>query len=156
DRGIDSGINLLVARSNLEAAARAAAQLRSSGLGNDRLVYLPMRGSDTPTPAEVAQVAGGGPFRTMSCLAGCERSPRFCSGGWDAAVAWCSSTAARQPLEEPTYAGLAEALAGLGLAYCGATARPVPEVGRHALRLAGEPPGTPPRLLRLFRVVPAA
>src|SRR5579863_927533 len=50
DRGIRSGINLLVARSNLEAATRAAGTVRDAGIDNDRIVYLPMRGRDTPTP----------------------------------------------------------------------------------------------------------
>jgi molybdenum cofactor biosynthesis enzyme MoaA len=56
-RGIRSGVNLLVARSNLPAATQAAQQLRSVGIGNERIVYLPMRGQDTPSPAEVAAVA---------------------------------------------------------------------------------------------------
>src|SRR5262249_19788271 len=56
DRGVRSGVNFLVARSNLEAARRAAAAVREAGIGNDRIVYLPMRGRDTPTPEEVAAV----------------------------------------------------------------------------------------------------
>jgi Radical SAM superfamily/4Fe-4S single cluster domain len=120
-RGIRSGINFLVARSNLEAARRAAEAVRRAGVGNDRIVYLPMRGRDTPTPAEVARVAGGQPFQSMSCLTACGPSPRFCSVGWDRTVAWCSYTSTRARLRAPTYDALQAALAGLGLEFCGGT-----------------------------------
>jgi MoaA/NifB/PqqE/SkfB family radical SAM enzyme len=118
-RGIRSGINLLVARSSLEAAASCAARLREAGVANERIVYLPMRGQDTPTPRQVARVAGDLPFQSMSCLTQCKSSPRFCSIGWDQTVAWCSYTRARRPLRELTYGGLTEALEGLGLIFCG-------------------------------------
>jgi hypothetical protein len=120
-RGIRSGINLLVARSNLDAARRAAEAIHRAGIGGDRIVYLPMRGRDTPSPAEVAGVAGGRPFQSMTCLAGCARSPRFASVGWDKTVAWCSYTPTRRPMLETSYRGLAAALAGLGLQFCGGT-----------------------------------
>jgi sulfatase maturation enzyme AslB (radical SAM superfamily) len=120
-RGVRSGINLLVARSNLEAARSAAEEVRRAGIGNDRIVYLPMRGQDTPSPREVAGVAGDQPFQSMSCLGGCAKSPRFCSVGWDRRVAWCSYTATRAPLKELTYEGLMSALDGLGLEFCGGT-----------------------------------
>lgn len=122
ERGIRAGANLLVARSHLADAAGAARALEQAGIGPDRIVYLPMRGQDTPTPAEVAEVAGGRPFQSMSCLAGCAASPRFASIGWDGRVAWCSYTAARRPLEELSHAGLRRALTGLGLTFCGGTA----------------------------------
>jgi molybdenum cofactor biosynthesis enzyme MoaA len=121
ERGVRSGVNFLVARSNLGAAAQAAEVVRAAGIGNDRIVYLPMRGRDTPTPAEVARVAGGGPFQSMTCLPGCGKSPRFCSVSWDRQVAWCSYTASRAPLPELTYRGLAATLPGLGLTFCGGT-----------------------------------
>jgi hypothetical protein len=120
-RGVRSGINLLVARSNLAAARQAAGAVRAAGIGNDRIVYLPMRGQDTPTPREVAAVAGDQPFQSMSCLSACGRSPRFCSIGWDKTVAWCSYTRTRAPLPELTFAGLQGALTGLGLDFCGGT-----------------------------------
>jgi MoaA/NifB/PqqE/SkfB family radical SAM enzyme len=121
ERGIRAGVNLLVARSNLAAAARVAETLRNAGIGNDRIVYLPMRGRDTPAPAEVAKVAGRLPFQSMTCLAACAKSLRFCSIGWDRTVAWCSYTSTRATLGEPTFAGLAAALDGLGLTFCGGT-----------------------------------
>jgi MoaA/NifB/PqqE/SkfB family radical SAM enzyme len=122
DRGIKSGVNFLVARSNLPAATKAAERVRAAGIDNKRIVYLPMRGQDTPTPAEVAAVAGKQPFQSMSCLSACGKSPRFCSIAWDKTVAWCSYTVTRAPLRELTYQGLEAALDGLGLTFCGGTA----------------------------------
>jgi sulfatase maturation enzyme AslB (radical SAM superfamily) len=119
ERGVRSGINLLVARSNLPAARQAAETVRQSGIGNERIVYLPMRGQDTPTPAEVAAVAGGQPFQSMTCLTACGRSPQFCSIGWDKTVALCSYTRTRRPLQALTYEALNAALTGLGLEFCG-------------------------------------
>ena len=121
DRGIRSGVNLLVARSRVAAAGEAAQALWAAGIGNDRIVYLPMRGQDTPTPAELAQVAGGAKFQSMTCLAACGRSPRFCSIGWDRQAAWCSYTVSRQPIEKLTHAGLIAAMTELPLTFCGGT-----------------------------------
>jgi hypothetical protein len=118
-RGLRSGVNLLVPRSQLAAMARVAESVRAAGIGNDRIVYLPMRLQDTPSPEEVGRVAGGGPFQSMSCLAACAARPRFCAVGWDRTVAWCSYTRARRRLERPTYEALQAALSGLGLEFCG-------------------------------------
>jgi hypothetical protein len=117
--GIRSGINLLVSRSKLSACATAAARLRDNGIGNDRIVYLPMRLGDTPSPHEVATVAGENPFQSMSCLNGCGRSPRFCSIGWNKTVAWCSYTTSRHQLAALNYSGLVQSLANLDLEFCG-------------------------------------
>ena len=120
-RGLKSGVNFLVTRSNLPAAREAAARVRDAGIGNDRIVYLPMRGRDTPTPNELAEVAGKTPFQSMTCLTNCGPSPRFASIGWDKSVAWCSYTTTRRQLPELTHAGLLSAMDGLGLQYCGGT-----------------------------------
>jgi sulfatase maturation enzyme AslB (radical SAM superfamily) len=120
-RGVKSGVNFLVTRSNLPAAREAAEQVRGAGIGNDRIVYLPMRRRDTPTPAELAEVAGNAPFQSMTCLTKCGPSPRFASVGWDKTVAWCSYTVSRRPLPSLTHAGLTAALTGLGLEFCGGT-----------------------------------
>lgn len=120
-RGVRSGVNLLVARPGLEAARAASLALAEAGIGPERVVYLPMRGKDTPTPREVAVVAGSRRFQSMSCLAACGRSPRFCSISWDRRAAWCSYTTSRRPLGELTHAALIDALDGLGLIPCGGT-----------------------------------
>src|SRR5262249_60834265 len=104
--GARGGVTFLVARGELAAARRAAAWVRDSGIANERIVYLPMRGRDTPTPAEMATVAGGAAFQSMSCLMACGRSERFCSVGWDKRVAGCSYTVAPGPLPELSYRGL--------------------------------------------------
>ncbi len=116
-RGIPSGVNLLVARSRLGAASAAARALRAAGLGNERIVYLPMRGADTPRPAELHAVAGG-PFQSMTCLRACGASPRFASIAADRSAAWCSYTRTRRRVSAPTHAALVAALDGLGLARC--------------------------------------
>ncbi len=72
--GLRTGVNLLVPKSKLEPARSAARQLKAAGIGNDSMVYLPMRGQDTPTPAEVAWVSDGEPFQSMTCLTGCARA----------------------------------------------------------------------------------
>src|SRR5262249_43949334 len=94
-RGIRSGVNLLVARSNLAATREAVLRLDAAGIGPDRRVLLPMRGQDTPSPNDVAWVGGGKAFQSMTCLMACGRSPRFCAVAWDKTVAWCSYTRER-------------------------------------------------------------
>ena len=121
ENGIRSGINLLVAQSNLEPSIAAAEKIRESGIGNERIVYLPMRSSDTPTPKQMAQVAGLEPFQSMTCLSECGKSDRFCSIGWNKMAAWCSYTVSRRPLESLDFAGLINALDGLGVEFCGGT-----------------------------------
>jgi MoaA/NifB/PqqE/SkfB family radical SAM enzyme len=118
ERGVPSGVNLLVAASERTEARAAADALRDAGIGPDRVVVLPMRGRDTPTPAELAQV-GGTRFQSMTCLTGCGRSPRFASVDYARRAAWCSYTTTRRPLETLDAHGLARALEGLGLAPCG-------------------------------------
>ncbi|MFO7566536.1 MAG: radical SAM protein [Enhygromyxa sp.] len=120
--GVRSGVNLLVRRSKLEAAAASFARLAAAGIGLDRVVFLPMRGMDSPSAAQVAEVAGtapGQPFMSMSCLAACAISPRFCAVSWDWSVGWCSYTQERRRLSAPSYAALQAALGDLGLRYCG-------------------------------------
>lgn len=121
EAGIKSGVNFLVRKSMLNEAMVAAQAVRERGISNDRIVYLPMRGVDTPTPRQVASVAGNLPFQSMSCLSKCAASPRFCSIGWDKKVGWCSYTSERADLADLTFAGLQTALNGLGLVFCGGT-----------------------------------
>jgi sulfatase maturation enzyme AslB (radical SAM superfamily) len=73
-RGIPSGVNLLVRKSGLEAAATAARRLAAAAIGPERVIFLPMRGHDTPSPQELAAVAGSPRFQSMTCLPGCAAS----------------------------------------------------------------------------------
>jgi hypothetical protein len=61
--GIPSGINLLVRASHLEEAKACARQVQLAGIGNHRIVYIPIRGHDTPSVRELARVAGGRSFK---------------------------------------------------------------------------------------------
>lgn len=124
EAGVRSGVNLLIRRSKLDDALTSVARLAEAGIGRDRVVFLPMRGMDSPSAAEVARVAGaapGEPFMSMSCLAACSISSRFCAISWDWNVGWCSYTLERRPLTAPTHAALLDALADLGLRFCGGT-----------------------------------
>lgn len=118
ERGVRSGVNLLVRASDLPAVGFAVAQLQADGIGNDRIVYLPMRGQDTPTPQQLASVAGAR-FQSMTCLSACGKSPRFVSIDSEQRAAWCSYTASRRRIYSPTWNGLQQALHGLELAPCG-------------------------------------
>lgn len=121
--GIPCGINLLVARSRLEDATRAARAIADAGIGHDRLVFLPMRHADTPTPEEMGRVAGRSPFQSTTCLMACGPSPRFAAIGWDRSVGWCSYTRTRRRLATLEHRALAAALSGLGLDFCGGARR---------------------------------
>ena len=117
-RGIASGVNLLVRKSGLDAATGSTADLVAAGIGLERIVFLPMRGADTPTPSELAVVAGQARFQSMTCLLGCAASQRFASIGWDRRVAWCSYTTSRVPMPSLDYRGLIAGLTGLELLTC--------------------------------------
>lgn len=112
--GIASGVNLLVRRSRLSEARVAFLRLEHAGLDPSRVVLLPMRDDDTPSPADIARVAGTPRFQSMTCLSACGRSPRFASLDADRRVAWCSYTRTRRALAAPTYAALLAALGGGG------------------------------------------
>ncbi len=126
ERGVRSGVNLLVRRSRVEEARLAAECLHEAGIGNDRIVFLPMRGpgSDAPSDKDVGRAAGGR-FQSMTCLTGCGKSPRFASIAHDKTAAWCSYTQTRRPLRDASWASLVGALNGesgegeLGLRPCG-------------------------------------
>ncbi len=127
--GVRSGVNLLVRRSNCDASRSVAAELRASGIDHRRIVYLPMRGSDVPSAAEVAAVAGG-PFQSTTCLSACGESPRFASISARRQVARCSYTVARRTLAAPTHAAVVAALVGLDLVDCADSAGGLVRVSR--------------------------
>jgi hypothetical protein len=81
-RGVHAGINLLVRRSRLAEARAAYARLIELGFTAGYIVLLPARGeadAETPSPKEVAAVAGDTRFQAMSCLTACAVSARFAS-----------------------------------------------------------------------------
>lgn len=117
--GIPSGVNLLVSESTLLAARAAWLTLRAGGLSPGQILLLPRRGVDSPTPAQLARVAGGERFQSVTCLLACGPSPRFVSVDAAGDVGWCSYTTTRAPLLTRDHAGLLRALDGLGLRFCG-------------------------------------
>jgi sulfatase maturation enzyme AslB (radical SAM superfamily) len=131
--GVRSGVNLLVRKSRLDAARDAANALHAAGIANERIVFLPMRGTDVPSPADVASIAGG-PFQSTTCLARCHASPRFVSLSARKTIAWCSYTVERRALAAPSYAALVAALDGLGLVDCAATAGGLVKLGYRSAR----------------------
>ena len=129
--GLRSGVNLLIGASTVQAAQDAHQQILAAGIGPERLMLLPRRGVDSPSPAQLAQVAGGARFQSVTCLLTCAESPRFVSVDWTKRVAWCSYTARRRRLPSLDQAGLLAALDGLGLSFCGG-ALPTPPPGPDA------------------------
>lgn len=118
EAGVPSGVNLLVSAALLDEAAACARRLEASGIDATRVVYLPMRGRDTPTPSQLARVAGDKPFQSMTCLSACGASPRFASLDSQRRAAWCSYTRARRSLPSLSHAGLLAAMHELPLESC--------------------------------------
>lgn len=118
EAGLVSGINLLVRASEEDVAREAAKIAHEAGIGNERIVYLPMRGEDTPTPEQIGRVSGGR-FQSTSCLVSCGKSPRFCTVAADRSAAWCSYTASRRVLPDLTYRALRQTLSDLPVTFCG-------------------------------------
>lgn len=126
-RGIRSGVNLLVEKHHKKDAKKATGILNDAGIGFDRIVYLPLKSvSDSEkitTAKDLIDVTDGAPFQSMTCLKACGKSPRFCAVSWDKTAAWCSYTSERRKLKTLDAQGLHKALDGLGLIYCGSNAR---------------------------------
>lgn len=121
---ITAGVNLLVSSQQLNAVSATTARLLDAAITAEHIVFLPMRGHDTPSPQQLIAAAGVSPLQSMSCLLECGASPRFCSISHDKHVSWCSYTAARKPLLRLDAQGLRDALDGLGLVFCGDQGRP--------------------------------
>lgn len=116
--GIRSGVNLMVSASAVDDARRVYARLRRT-LGADQIILVPQRFSDTPTPRQLASVAGGQPFQSPDCILGCRRPERFCSVSWDKKANSCSFAGGRQRLATLDFKGLTDALARVDFAGCG-------------------------------------
>lgn len=107
--GIKPGLNLLVSANKIEAATKVFLQMTKI-LQSDQIILVPQRFSNTPTPKQLASVAGGKPFQSPSCLLACKRPKNFCSVSWDKKVNSCSFEPNKIPLETLDYNGLKEAL----------------------------------------------
>ena len=115
--GIKPGLNLLVGADRIEAAANVFQRMKKM-LDSDQIILVPQRFSNTPTPKQLASVAGGKPFQSPSCLLACKRPENFCSVSWDKKVNSCSFAPNKEPLETLDYAGLTSALGKIKWAKC--------------------------------------
>ena len=107
--GVKPGVNLLVGADKV-ASTKEVYERLGKLLNSDQIILVPQRFSNTPTPKQLASVAGGKPFQSPSCLLKCQRPTNFCSVSWDKKVNSCSFAPNKVPLETLDYAGLIKAL----------------------------------------------
>ena len=107
--GIKPGVNLLVGADKIASAKMVYVRL-GKFLNSDQLILVPQRYSNTPTPKQLAFVAGGKPFQSPTCLLKCQRPTNFCSVSWDKKVNSCSFAPNKEQLKSLDYKGLIEAL----------------------------------------------
>ena len=107
--GIKPGVNLLVGADKI-ASTKEVYERLGKLLNSDQIILVPQRFSNTPTPKQLASVAGGKPFQSPSCLLKCQRPTNFCSVSWDKKVNSCSFAPNKVPLETLDYEGLIKAL----------------------------------------------
>lgn len=115
--GIKPGVNLLVRADNTDNAATVYQQL-SLLLTPKQIILVPQRYSNTPTPKQLASVAGGKPFQSPSCLLECRPPQNFCSVSWDKKAAPCSFAPRKEPLPSLDFAGLVAALKNVRWSRC--------------------------------------
>ena len=115
--GIKHGLNLLVGADKIEAATNVFLRMMKI-LDGDQIILVPQRFSNTPTPKQLASVAGGKPFQSPSCLLACKRPENFCSVSWDKKVNSCSFAPNKEALETLDYAGLVSALGKIKWVKC--------------------------------------
>jgi len=106
---IKPGVNLLVSNKKIETCIQVYQHLRGF-IQPDQIILVPQRFSSTPSPKELASVAGGEPFQSPSCLLACKRPSDFCSVSWDKRVNSCSFANGKEKLYELTYDGMLKAL----------------------------------------------
>ena len=107
--GIKPGLNLLIGADKIDDATMVYARLNRI-LNSDQIILVPQRFSNTPTPKQLASVAGGKPFQSPSCLLKCQRPTDFCSVSWNKRVNSCSYAPNKVALESLDYNGLMQAL----------------------------------------------
>lgn len=115
--GVKPGLNLLVGADKVEYAKEVFARI-SNILKSDQIILVPQRFSNTPTPQQLASVAGGKPFQSPSCLLKCQRPTSFCSVSWDKKVNSCSFASGKESLERLDYYGLENALKRVNWKNC--------------------------------------
>lgn len=118
DTDIKAGVNLLVTSNRTEEARLVARTLYRAGLTPNEIIFVPQRYTNTPTPRQIALVAGREKFQSPTCLTDCKPSSRFCSVSWDKKVNYCSYAPDKQPLAELTYKGIVEALSKVDFKTC--------------------------------------
>lgn len=107
--GIKPGLNLLVGADKIDYAKIVYERLGKI-LCPNQIILVPQRFSNTPTPKQLASVAGGKPFQSPSCLLKCQRPSDFCSVSWDKKVNSCSFSPSKVPLATLDFNGLVKAL----------------------------------------------
>ena len=107
--GIKPGVNMLVGADKITEAQQVFQEI-SKVLDSDQIILVPQRFLNTPTPKQLASVAGCRPFQSPSCLLGCIRPENFCSVSWDKKVNSCSFAGGKEPLLSLDYSGLLQAL----------------------------------------------
>ena len=107
--GIKPGLNLLVGADKIKAATIVFQRMMKI-LDSDQIILVPQRFSNTPTPKQLASVAGNKPFQSPSCLLKCQRPKNFCSVSWNKMVNSCSFASGKQLLETLDYNGLISSL----------------------------------------------
>lgn len=106
---IKPGVNMLVGADKIEAAGHTYRELMRL-LTPDQVIVIPQRYHNTPTPIELARVAGRKPFQGPACLLGCKRPTNFVSVTWDKKVNSCSYAYGKQKLGSLDYRGMCKAL----------------------------------------------
>lgn len=114
---IKPGINLLVGADKTEPAKRVYENLRTI-LDAEQIIIIPQRLANTPTARQLADVAGGRPFQSPSCLLECKRPANFASVAWNKTVNSCSYAPHKEQLETLDYHGLQDALNRVRWASC--------------------------------------
>ena len=107
--GIKPGVNLLVGADKVNEASTVYQRLGKM-LSNEQIILVPQRFSNTPSPKQLSQVAGGKPFQSPSCLLGCKRPENFCSVSWDKKVNSCSFAQGKVGMKTLDYKGMMQAL----------------------------------------------
>jgi organic radical activating enzyme len=115
--GVKPGVNLLVPSDKLSECTRVYAVLRKE-LSPEQIILVPQRFSKTPKPQELADVAGGNPFQSPSCLVKCVPPTNFVSVSWDKKVNRCSFAGGKEPLNTLDYKGLTDAIERVRFSCC--------------------------------------